>query len=76
MKKCPVEIGDTFYRQTDRINIPDRLEVLDIMEHDGQTLIRAKYIYRTIGPVFERTFDAKIFDDPNWVIEKRKERTA
>lgn len=76
MKKCPVEIGDTFYRCTDRINIPDRLEVLDILEHDGRILVRAKYIYHAIGPIFERTFDAKIFDDPRWVIEKRKEKTA
>ena len=58
MKKCPVEIGDTFYRSTSRI------------------LVRAKYMYHAIGPIFERTFDAKIFDDPRWVIEKRKEKTA
>lgn len=76
MKKCPVEKGDIFYRYTDKINIPDRLEVLDILEHEGRTLVRAKYMYHTIGPVFERTFDARIFDDPNWVIEKRKEKTA
>ena len=76
MRSCPVEKGDTFYRSTDKINIPDRLEVLDIFEREGRTLVRAKYLYRAIGPVFERTFDAKIFDDPKWVIEKRKERTA
>lgn len=76
MKKCPVEIGDTFYRYTDKINIPDRLEVIDIMEYGDRILVRARYMYRAIGPVFERTFDAKIFDDPNWVVEKRKERTA
>jgi len=76
MKKCHVEIGDTFYRSTDHVNIPDRLEVLDIFEREGRTLVRAKYMYRAIGPVFERTFDAKIFDDPKWVIEKRKGKTA
>lgn len=76
MKKCPVEVGDIFYRSTDKINIPDRLEVLDVFEKEGQTLVRAKYMYRAIGPVFERTFDSKIFDDPRWVIEKKGEKTA
>ena len=78
MKNCPVEIGDTFYRSvsTTGIDIPDRLEVLDVFEKDGMMLIRAKYLYHTVGPVFERTFSATIFDDPRWVIEKRKEKTA
>ena len=43
------------------------------MEYGDRILVRARYMYRAIGPVFERTFDAKIFDDPNWVVEKRKE---
>ena len=76
MRSCPVEKGDIFYCSTNKINIPDRLEVLDIFEREGRTLIRAKYMYHAIGPVFERTFDAKIFDDPKWVIEKRKGKTA
>jgi hypothetical protein len=75
MLKCPVEVGDIFWRSTSQINIPDRLEVLDIMEHDGRILVRAKYMYHAIGPIFERTFDAKIFDDPNWIIKKREEKT-
>lgn len=76
MKKCPVEVGDIFYRCCDKINIPDRLEVLDVFEREGRTLVRAKYLYHTIGPEFERTFSATIFDDPRWVIEKKGEKTA
>lgn len=76
MKKCPVEPGDIFYRSTDKINIPDRLEVVDVQEIRGDTLVRARYLYHMIGPVFERTFSAKIFDDPRWVIEKKGEQSA
>lgn len=76
MKKCPVEVGDTFYRFVDKINIPDRLEVLDVFEAGGFTLVRAKYLYHAIGSVFERTFNADIFNDPRWIIEKRKGETA
>lgn len=76
MPCCTVEVGDTFYRSTDKINIPDRLEVISVLERDGRTLILARYMYHAIGPVFERTFDAKIFDDPRWVVEKKGEKSA
>lgn len=66
-----VEVGDTFYRSTDKINIPDRILVERVFEHDGETLILGRYMYHTIGPLFERVFNVKIFDDPNWVLEKR-----
>ena len=68
---CPVEVGDTFYRSTNKINIPDRIKVKQIYEHNGETLILGQYIYHEIGPFFERVFNAKIFNNPDWVIEKR-----
>ena len=70
-KRCPVEVGDTFYRQRVNDTIPDRLEVMEIKEVDGTYFIKAKYLYHTIGPTFERTFSDVIFKDPSWVIEKR-----
>lgn len=70
-KQCPVKVGDTFYRQKPNVLIPDRLKVLDISESEDGYLIKAKYMYHTIGPVFERTFSDKIFEDPSWVIESR-----
>ena len=75
MLKCPVEVGDIFWRSTPKITTPDKLEVLSVSEYDGHTLIRAKYLYHARGSTFERTFDSRIFDDPNWIIEKREEKT-
>lgn len=75
MLKCPVEVGDIFWRSTPKITTPDKLEVLNVSEYDGHTLIRAKYLYHVRGSTFERTFNATIFDDPNWIIEKREEKT-
>ena len=78
--RCPVEVGDYFYRRnhcTDiGASIPDRLQVMEITEKEGMFFIRAKYIYHAIGPVFERTFSDIIFRDPNWIIEKKGEKTA
>lgn len=78
--RCPVEVGDYFYRRnhcTDiGASIPDRLQVMEIKEDDGMFFIRAKYIYHAIGPVFERTFSDIIFRDPNWIVEKKGEKTA
>jgi len=70
-KRCPVEIGDYFYRKRPNETIPDRLEVTAIKEVVGGYFITAKYIYHSIGPDFERTFSDIIFKDPAWVIEKR-----
>lgn len=69
-KPCPVEVGDYFYHQKKNMTIPDRLQVLEITEKDGTYFIRAKYIYHTIG-VAERMFSDIIFNDPDWVIEKK-----
>lgn len=70
-RKCPVEIGDRFYRKSQKLTIPDRLEVVEIKDVDGVFYIRAKYLYHTIGPDFERTFSDVIFKDPDWIIEKK-----
>ncbi len=70
-KKCPVEVGDYFYRKRANDTIPDRLQVTAIKEVVGGFFITAKYIYHTIGPNMERTFSDVIFKDPDWVIEKR-----
>lgn len=70
-KICPVDIGDTFYREKPNMTVPDRLRVVDIKEVDGHFFITARYMYHTIGPNIERTFSDIIFDDPSWIIEKR-----
>ena len=70
-KTCPVEIGDTFYRDKPNLTIPDRLKVVDIQEKDGYFLITARYMYHAMGPNIERTFSDIIFKDPSWIIEKR-----
>ena len=74
-KRCPVEVGDYFYRKnhcTDiGATIPDRIQVMEITEKDGMFFIRGKYIYHAIGPKLERTFSDIIFRDPNWIIEKK-----
>ena len=69
-KECPVEVGDYFYRKRPNETIPDRLEVIEIKEVDGEYYIRGKYLYHTIGQR-ERVFSDIIFKDENWVIEKR-----
>lgn len=69
--KCPVEVGDRFYRKTPKLTIPDMLEVMEVYEIDDSWFFRAKYIYHTIGPVFDRTFSDVIFRDPAWVIVKK-----
>lgn len=69
--KCPVEVGDRFYRKNQKLAIPDMLEVTEIYEIDGCWFIKAKYMYHTIGPVFDRVFSDVIFRDDNWVIVKK-----
>lgn len=70
-KRCPVEVGDYFYRKRPNETFPDRLQVTAIKEVVGGYFITAKYIYHAIGPDFTRTFSDIIFKDPAWVIEKR-----
>jgi len=70
-KSCPVSVGDRFYRKKLHETIPDRLEVTEIKEVNGTFYIRAKYLYHTIGPTFDRTFSDMIFKDDSWVIEKK-----
>ena len=70
-KPCPVEVGDMFYHRKTNMTVPDRLQVMEITEKDGTWFIRAKYMYHTMGPTFERTFSDIIFNDPDWIIEKK-----
>lgn len=76
-KRCPVDIGDRFYRNTQSVKIgaavPDLIEVKDITEMDGTFYIRGEYIYHTIGPTLERLFSDVIFNDPDWIIVKKGE---
>lgn len=69
--KCPVEIGDRFYRNNPKLTIPDMLEVVEVYEIDGSWFIKAKYMYHKIGPVFDRVFSDVIFRDPAWIIVKK-----
>lgn len=72
LNKCPVEVGDYFYRVRPNETVPDRLEVVEIKtDSAGHYFITAKYIYHTIGPNQVRVFSDIIFKDTNWVIEKR-----
>ena len=71
--KCPVSIGDRFYRKIKNQTIPDRLEVISIKPMkdvmDGYFIV-GRYMYHGIGQT-ERTFSDVIFKDPDWVIEKK-----
>jgi hypothetical protein len=69
--KCPVNIGDIFYRKRPNDTIPDKLEVIEIKEMpEGGYFIKGKYLYHAIGQR-ERIFSDIIFKDDNWVIERR-----
>lgn len=72
--RCPVEVGDTFYRRNHGTDIgatiPDRIQAVKITEKDGMFHIRGKYLYHTVGTK-ERVFSDIIFRDPNWVVEKK-----
>lgn len=74
-QRCPVEVGDCFYRRNRSVDvgaaIPDRIRVEEVTEKDGKFFIRGKYLYHAIGPVFERVFSDIIFRDPAWVVEKK-----
>jgi len=73
-KRCPVDVGDIFYRINHCIKtgaaLPDRLEVVEVKEKDGQFFIRGKYLYHTVGTK-ERVFSDIIFRDPAWIIEPK-----
>lgn len=74
--RCPVDVGDYFYRKIKNQTIPDRIKVIEITEKDGMYFIRGRYIYHAIGPFLERTFSDIIFRDPNWIVEKKGEKTT
>ena len=71
IRPCPVEVGDTFYMKKHAMTIPDRLEVMETNYKDGTWFIRGRYMYRTIGPDFERTFSDVYFQNEDVVIERR-----
>lgn len=68
--KCPVEIGDRFYRKIPNTTIPDRLVVKDIKPDENGYLITGEYMYHFMGKK-ERIFSSTIFNDPSWIIEKK-----
>ncbi len=69
--KCPVKVGDRFYRKTACVEngacLKDYLKVTEIIPHDGVYAIRARYENHAIGP-FERTFSSDIFKTDDWEI--------
>ena len=73
-RKCPVEVGDYFYRKKPNMTLPDRLQVLEVKDMGTMYAIRAKYIYHALGPGQERTFSDIIFRDLDWIIEKKGAR--
>lgn len=70
--KCPVDVGDRIYRRKTNMTVPDRMVVEKIIpNNDGKTYtIRVRYMYHVVGP-FEREYSDSIFQDENWVIEKK-----
>lgn len=88
--RCPVEVGDYFYRKNHcndiGATIPDRVEVKSIRELEKPMIINeltgkkayyaihGKYIYHSIGPDLERDFSETYFENPNVVIERKRDR--
>lgn len=68
--RCLVAVGDRIYRKNRNINLPDRMEVIEVTPNESGYFIKIRYMYHTIGP-FERTFSDIIFKDDSWVIEKK-----
>ena len=73
--KCPVKVGDRFYRMNHEIRAgrrwPDKIEVVKVTEskEPGYFFVEGKYLQHTVGT--NRTFSSMIFKDPDWVIERR-----
>ena len=68
--KCPVEIGDRFYKDLPNLTVPNRLVVVDIQEGEDDYIITGRYMYHMIGPQ-ERKYSSKIFTEEKWKIEKK-----
>ena len=69
--KCPVKIGDRFYRKSASVlngsSLKDYLKVIDIQPYKDHYAIKAKYENHGIGP-FERIFSSNIFKSDDWEI--------
>lgn len=69
--KCPVKVGDRFYRKNDGTEngtcLRDYLKVLEVIPREHDYVIRARYENRGVGP-FERFFSDSIFKSDNWEI--------
>lgn len=88
--RCPVEVGDYFYRKNPGVEsgsvMPDRIEVKSVTELEKPMIvneqtgkkayykIHGKYIYHAIGPYLERDFSETYFENPDIVIERKKDR--
>jgi len=69
--KCPVKIGDRFYRKSASVvngtALKDYLRVVDIIPYKDIYAIKARYENHGIGP-YERTFSSNIFKSDDWEI--------
>lgn len=69
--KCPVKVGDRFYRKSASVvngtALRDYLKVIDIMPYKDHYAIKARYENHGIGP-YERTFSSEIFKSDDWEI--------
>ena len=75
--KCPVKVGDRFYRDNYGVQIGAvlkdyiRVTKVEYMPDKHDYYIHGKYESRAVGPQ-KRVFSAKIFESGDWKIEKRK----
>ena len=68
--RCPVAVGDRFYRKRGEGKLPDRIQVIAIDPIDEGYIIHGYYIYHG-GENANRSFSSSIFKNEDWVIEKK-----
>lgn len=72
--KCPVKVGDRFYKNHHAQNIPNYVEVLKIEDAKDDNgifyIITGKYINVTVG-INVRLFSSRIFNGDEYTILKR-----
>ena len=65
-RRCPVSVGDRFYRRRNGQK-PDRILVMAIDPTNDGFLIHGKYLYHEGNKI--RVFHSSIFQNQDWVIE-------
>ena len=68
--RCPVVVGDRFYRKRGEGKLPDRIQVVAIDPIDEGYIIHGRYMYRGLENS-NRSFSYAIFKNDDWVIERR-----